>query len=81
MFDFQQITLSVLAVIIILDKFGILNKLPFMKNGNGKGVKEKLDLLETNHLHTINETLQRIERKLEEMGENILIIKTKQNGK
>jgi hypothetical protein len=64
--DYQQITLSVLAIIIILDKFAILDRLPFMnsknekdsKNENGKTDSKKLadevaEVLATNHLHDL----------------------------
>ena len=77
--DFQQITLSALAVIIILDKFGILNKLPFLKNGNG--VKEKMEKLEEHFNHEITDELKEIKELLKEILENTIIIKTKQNGK
>lgn len=60
--------------------------IPKLRNkifGNGGEVEQKLNVLETNHLHTINETLERIERKmekLEEINEGIIYIKAKING-
>ena len=43
--------------------------------GNGE-IKE----LKDNHLHTINETLKRIEEKLETINENVIWLKAKSNG-
>ena len=73
--DFQQITLSVLAVIIILDKFGILDKLPFVKNGkNGNGEKKAGDIAEilaTNHLHKVIENSDKTILLLEQIRDEV----------
>ena len=47
--------------------------------GNGKPskVEEKIDDLGTNHLHTISETLKRIEEKLETINDNVIWLKAK----
>ena len=59
-----------LVVVLAIPK---LKKLVF---GNGTEIQE----LKDNHLHTINETLERIEKKLETINDNIIWLKAKQNG-
>jgi len=67
-------------VIPLYFKLGILDR--FFSNGEKKkSVDAKLDLLDTNHLHSISESLKRIEERLGEIHDNILIVKTRVNGK
>ena len=61
--------------------FATLVKSGHIRIGKENGISEKLEKIEKNDLHTINETLLRIEKKLEEVHENTIIIKTKQNNK
>lgn len=49
-------------------------------SGKENGISAKLDKIESNDLHSIGETLLRIEKVLGEVHENTIIIKTKQNG-
>lgn len=62
----------------LLRRLGLGNE----KN-EGKKVEKELESLKTNHLHTIGETLERIERRLEkldEISEGIIWLKAKING-
>lgn len=88
--DFNQILnlgTPALFALIVLDKFGILDKLPFLKGKNGKDNKtmasEVADLLGTNHLHeliptlkAINDTLIRLERSIEKHDEKEMPVLT-----
>ena len=79
----QDIIITLLGAIVTLGgTFLALVKSGHIQIGkvNGNNVKSVLENIETNHLHTIAQTLERIEKKLEDMHENIIIIKTKQNG-
>ena len=73
--------ISTLATITIAF-FGLI-KGGFITIGKKEnGVSARLDKIETNDLHAIAETLKRIEDKLGEIHDNILIVKTKiNNGK
>ena len=80
------IQLLILGFVVIalqksgIDVIGFIQKL-LRKNGDDKtALAAKLDEIENNHLHTINETLLRIEKKLEEVHENTVIIRTKQKN-
>ena len=73
------------AGIFIAWKTGLLDYLlKLKKNGNGSGklqeIDEKIELLSNNHLHETNETLLRIERRLEDIAENTIYIKARING-
>ena len=74
--------LTILASVIALGgTFLALVKSGHIRIGKENGISAKLDKIESNDLHTISETLLRIEKKLEEVHENTIIIKTKQNNK
>ena len=47
----------------------------------GNGTAKEFEKLRGNDLHEINETLKRIENRMEEMHDNIIFIKAKTNGK
>ena len=78
----QETLLTILGSTIALGAtFLALVKSGHIRIGRENGVSAQLDKIEKNDLHTINETLLRIEKKLEEVHENTIIIKTKQNNK
>ena len=78
----QETLLTILGSIVALGgTFLALVKSGHIRIGKENGISEKLDKLANNDLHTINETLLRIEKVLGEVHENTIIIKTKQNGK
>ena len=60
--------------------FATLVKSGHIRIGRENGVAAKLDKIEGNDLLHIHETLLRIEKKMEEIHENTIIIKTKING-
>lgn len=80
-------------IALILWRSGLLKALMGAKNGNGdyKALGEKIDLLATNHIHSVNDnlcdvadTLKRIESHLEKHGdkldsvkENVIVLKAK----
>ena len=74
----NEVILTLLSSVIALGgTFLALVKSGHIRIGKENGVVAKLDEIETNHLHTINETLLRIEKMLGEVYENTIIIKTK----
>jgi hypothetical protein len=64
--DITQIGFGTLAVIIILDRIGIIDRFLPKKNG----VIGKLDELKDNHLHEVTEKLDEIIKTLERMERN-----------
>ena len=80
----QQIIMTILAAVVTLGgTFLALVKSGHIQIGKVKenGVSAKLEEISDNHLHSIAESLGRIEKLLGEIHENTIIIKTKQNGK
>ena len=74
----QETLLTIFGSVVALGTaFLALVKSGHIRIGKENGVAAKLDEIETNHLHTINETLLRIEKVLGEVHENTIIIKTK----
>ena len=71
--------IGTVILLIVLWKSGVL-KFLLDKNGNGKK-DDRLDTLEAHFNHEITEALLRIEKKLDDIVENTIIIKTKINGK
>lgn len=71
--------------LLIIYKSNILGFLvDFLRSKTNQGVSpsigERLDVIEDNHLHTIAETLNRIENKLDKMNDYLIFIKAKING-
>ena len=77
-------TETLLTILGSIITFGVtflaLIKSGHIRIGRENGVAAKLDKIEGNDLLHIHETLLRIEKKMEEIHENTIIIKTKQNG-
>ena len=64
---------------ILIAFFGLI-KSGFITVGKKEnGISARLEKMETNDLHAIAESLKRIEDKLGEIHDNILIVKTKVN--
>ena len=77
----QEIILTIITTsgTILIAFFGLI-KSGFITIGKKEnGVSARLDKIESNDLHAIAETLKRIEDKLGEIHDNILIVKTKVN--
>ena len=69
-------------MLFIAWKTGMLKDiLNFKKNGNGVGMEKRMDLLEEHFNHELTESLNRIEKKLDTIVENTIIIKTKLDDK
>lgn len=74
--------IGTVIVLIILWKSGLLKFVLELKNGNSK--EDRMEKLEQHFNHELTDALNRIERKLEkldEIAENIVYIKARQNGK
>ena len=80
----QETLLTILGSVVALGAtFLALIKSGHIRIGKENGISAKLDELGSNHLHSIAETLLRIERKLEkldEISEGIVYLKARQNG-
>ena len=77
----QEIILTIITTsgTILIAFFGLI-KSGFITIGKKEnGVSARLDKIESNDLHSIAESLKRIEDKLGEIHDNILIVKTKVN--
>ncbi|MCX7589626.1 MAG: hypothetical protein N2Z85_01655 [Patescibacteria group bacterium] len=79
----EELDLAKIIVILLIFLFVMIKQ---------RKTEEKIEIISSNHLHEINNTLERVERKIEEgfkevnsnikdLGEKVLIIKTYQETK